>query len=119
VDRKAMTRQYKETPRPAGLFAVRNIIESTLLIGTTADLPGMLNRQRFQLELGSHPDKILQADWNRLGPAAFAFEVLDDLEIPAEPGYDPRDDLATLQEMWIAKLSSAGQPLYPSSTRGM
>ncbi len=112
-----MLRTYKENPRPAGLFAVRNMAEGTLFVGASTDLPGILNRQRFQLELGSHPDKALQADWNRLGPELFAFEVLDELSVSTEPGYDPREDLAVLCEMWLGKLSSAGQSLYPTSAR--
>lgn len=115
VDRKAMARQYKETPRPAGVFVVRNTAEDRLLVGVSTDLPGMLNRQRFQLDMGSHPDKTLQADWNRLGSDAFVIEVLDELELPAEPGYDPGDDLAALRDVWIEKLTASARPLYPSS----
>lgn len=118
MDRKTLLRQYKENPRPAGLFGVRNTAEAVLLVGVSADLPGMLNRQRFQLQMGSHPDKALQADWNRLGPDAFAFEVLDELAMPSEPGYDPREDLAALREMWLERLAAAGQALYPTATRG-
>lgn len=113
-----MVRQYKENPRPAGVFGVRNTAENVLLLGVSADLPGMLNRQRFQLEMGSHPDKALQADWVRLGPDAFVIEVLDELEMPKEPGHDPRDDLATLRDMWLDRMKREGQALYPTSMRG-
>lgn len=113
-----MLRRYKETPRPAGVFAVRNTVEGTMLIGVSTDLPGILNRQRFQLEMGSHPDKALQSDWNRLGPDAFVIEVLDQLEPPVEQaGYDARDELDALREMWFERLSASGQQLYASSTR--
>jgi hypothetical protein len=117
VDRKALRRQYKETVRPAGLFGVRNVSEGVLLVGTSVDLPGMLNRQRFQLELGSHPDKALQADWNRLGAGAFSFETLDRLAPPDDAGADVRGDLDTLRDMWLQKLAEEGQRLYPTSTR--
>lgn len=118
MDRKTLSREYRETPRPMGLFAVRNTTEDVLLIGITPDLPGILNRQRFQLEMGSHPDKSLQADWDRLGPDAFTFEVLDELEPSAEAGQEPSEELATFREMWLAKLESSGQALYPMATRG-
>lgn len=119
LDRKAMLRAYKETPRPTGVFAVRNVTDDKLLVGVSTDLPGILNRQRFQLEMGSHPDKELQGDWNRLGPDAFSIEVLDEMELSTEPGYDPREDLATLREMWLARLTAEGRVLYPTSTRGI
>jgi hypothetical protein len=117
VDRKALRRQYRENVRPAGLFGVRNVTEGVLLVGTSVDLPGMLNRQRFQLELGSHPDKALQADWNRLGADAFSFETLDQLAPPAAATADVRDDLDTLRDMWLQKLADEGQRLYPMSMR--
>ena len=114
ADRKALRRQYKEAARPGGLFAVRNIPEDVLFVGVSSDLPSMLNRQRFQLDMGCHPDKALQADWTRLGPDAFSFEVLDRLEPPAEGGGDLREDLAVLREMWLTKLAAEGRRVYPS-----
>ncbi len=118
MDRKAMLRQYKETPRPAGVFGVRNTADDKLLVGASTDLRAMLNRQRFQLEMGLHPDKELQADWDRAGQDAFSFEVLDELEPKDGPSSDLRDDLLTLYDMWIGRLTSAGQTLYQSSTKG-
>jgi hypothetical protein len=117
LDRKAMLRQYKETPRAAGLFAVRNTADGGLLVGVSTDLPAMLNRQRFQLQTGMHADKALQADWDRVGPDAFSFEVLDGLERAEGADSDLRDDLRTLHGMWVARLASAGLALYPSSTK--
>ncbi|MFN8177786.1 MAG: GIY-YIG nuclease family protein [bacterium] len=118
IDRKARTREYKETPRPAGLYRVRNTATGKSLLGTSTDLPGMLNRQRFQLEHGSHPDRELQSDWNEQGPAAFSFEVLDRLDPKDEPAYDPAEDLRALKEMWLEKLTASGEPLYRQSRRG-
>jgi len=121
MDRKAARREYKETARPAGVFAVRNLPDDVRLVGVSSDLPSMLNRQRFQLEMGAHPDKRLQTDWKRLGPDAFAFEVLDRLEPPEEPDRDQRRDLAALLDLWADKLISEGQALYsvrPAPPRG-
>lgn len=115
IDRKTLTRAYKETPRPAGIFRVRNTTTGRSLIGSSTDLPGMLNRQRFQLEHGSHPDKELQRDWIELGPTAFDFEVLDRLEPRADSPADPARELEILRELWIEKLTAAGEMLYPWS----
>jgi hypothetical protein len=118
IDRKARIREYKETPRPAGVYRVRNSVTGKSLIGSTTDLPGMLNRQRFQLENSSHPDRELQRDWNELGPDKFEFETLDLLKPRDEPTYDPTEDLAVLKKMWIEKLTALGETLYPQSKRG-
>lgn len=118
MDRKARIREYKEKPRPAGVFLVRNRINGKVLLGSSPDLPGMLNRQRFQLENGSHPDRELQQEWNACGPDAFAFEVLDEVKPSSEPGYDPAEDLRVLKQMWLEKLTASNEPLYPYSRRG-
>jgi hypothetical protein len=118
VDRKARIREYKETPRPAGVYRVRNSVTCKSLIGSTTDLPGMLNRLRFQLKNGSHPDRELQRDWSELGSDAFEFETLDQLEPSDEPTYDPTEDLAVLKNMWIEKLTASGEALYQQSKQG-
>jgi len=112
IDRKARIREYKETPWPAGMFRVRNTATGKSLVGSTPNLPGMLNRQRFQLENGSYPSGELQADWNALGPDAFEFEVLDRLKPSDEPDYNATEDLRVLKEMWIEKLKASGEALY-------
>ncbi len=118
MHRKARIREYKETPRAAGVYVVRNTASGKLLIGASPDLAGMLNRQRFQLENGAHPDRALQQDWNELGPHVFAFEVLDELRPSSEPGYDPTGDLRVLKHLWLERLMASQAELYPFSKRG-
>jgi hypothetical protein len=112
VDRKAMAREYKETPRPMGVFRVLCTANGKSLVGTSVDLPAMLNRQRAQLALGGHRLKALQRDWATHGEAAFRFEVLDTLEPKDEPGWEPAADLAVLEALWIEKLRSWGEGGY-------
>jgi hypothetical protein len=117
ADRKALIREYRETARPAGVFAVRNTVTGAMLVGSAPDLPGMLNRQRFQLEMGSHPSRELQADWNELGEGAFAFEVLDTLDEPGDPTESRASDLQALLELWLEKLAESGETLYRQAGR--
>jgi hypothetical protein len=105
MDRKALIRQYKETPRPMGVYRVRNTVTDRSFVGASRDLPAILNRTRLQLQTGGHPNRALQQDWNTLGADAFAFEVLDELSVPDRPDYDPTDDLATLEALWLDRLS--------------
>lgn len=102
-DRKRLQREYKQTPPPMGVYAIRNTVDGKVLIGTSPNLPGILNRHRFTLEMGSHTNRALQADWNRFGEGAFAFETLDVLEPSDDPGFDPADDLEALLAMWIER----------------
>jgi hypothetical protein len=112
TDRKDQIREYKETPRPMGVYRVRNTATDRSLIGSSVDLPAMLNRQRFQLEAGCHPNRALQQDWKDIGPGGFEFEILDTMKLRDEPGYNPAEDLRLLVEMWMEQLSRKGQLSY-------
>lgn len=117
MDRKAIARTYKERRSPMGIFQVRNTANGKVLIGSTTDLPAMLNRQRAQLRLGGHPNPELQADWRAFGAEAFEFEVLDTLTQPDDPARDPRADLEALQAMWLEKLAPFGERGYNRAPR--
>ena len=96
MDRKEALRAYKENPPPMGVFAVRNIVDGKAFVGSAPNLPGRLNRERFDLEMGSHRDREMQADWDRLGEEGFTFEALDTLEPSDDPAADTAEELATL-----------------------
>ena len=117
MNRRELTRQYRETPRPMGVWCVRHVASGRCLVGSSRDLPAMLNRQRFQLERGVHPNRALQADWDALGADAFAFETLDTLRPRDAPDYDPAPDLATLEALWLEQLAPFGERGY-HGTRG-
>ena len=112
MDRKALIREYKETRRPMGVYRVRNTVNGKSFIGTSKDLPAMLNRQQSQLRMGGHPNRALQKDWAEYGAEAFEFEVLDTLTIPERADYDPTADLRALEELWLDKLSPFGDRGY-------
>jgi len=112
MDRREKIRQYKETPRPMGVYAVRNTGNGKCLIGVSVDLPAMLNRHRAQLKMGMHSNRALQADWNQFGADAFSFETLDPLKPPDKPGYDPTEDLRVLEQLWLDKLEPFGERGY-------
>jgi hypothetical protein len=112
IDRKSRIREYKQTPLAAGIYRIRNTAAGRSLIGSSVNPAGRLNRHRFQLKAGSHPDARLQADWNELGEEGFELAVLDRLEPRDEPDYDPSKDLEVLKELWLEKLSASGESLY-------
>jgi hypothetical protein len=117
VDRKALTRAYKESRRPMGVYRVRNIKTGRSLVGVSIDLPSILNRHRAQLRLKAHSNRALQSDWDQLGPDAFAFEILDTLTPIDRPDYDPTEDLRALGDLWIERLSPFGERGYDSPTK--
>jgi hypothetical protein len=113
MNKKELIRAYKEARRPMGVYRVRNVTDGRSIVGSSADLPSILNRERASLRLGAHRNSALQKDWNSLGPDAFAFEVLDTLSLPDDvPNYDPTEDLKVLESMWLERLSPYGEAGY-------
>lgn len=111
ADRKAKVRLYKESHKRAGVFAVRNLRDGRVLLGSALNLHGPLNRHRAQLDFGSHPCRALQKDWDALGPEAFAFEVLETVD---EKLAGPERDgaLTALVRKWSEELGADGARSY-------
>ena len=112
MDRKTRIREYKDALRPMGVYRVRNTANGKSLIGSSINLPAILNRHRAQLAMGLHTNHALQKDWDEFGPEVFVFETLDTLKPPDQPGYDPSADLRVLEEMWLEKLSPFNERGY-------
>jgi hypothetical protein len=93
--RRELKADYKREARPMGVYAVRNLVTHVAYIGTATDLPGILNRHRFELKLGGHRNTDLARSYKDHGPDAFAYEVLDKLE-PNEKSADYASELETL-----------------------
>ena len=102
-----------------GVYVVRNLVNGLALIGSSVNIPGMLNRQRFQLEMGGHANRALQKEWDALGASSFVFETLDTLSPPADPDYVPSEDLMMLEDMWLDRLSPASGEAHPLAPGGV
>ena len=113
--RAELKRQYKESAPPAGVWAVRNLRSGKVLLGASVNVPGMLNRLRFELASRMRRHPALQEDWDRLGPDAFAFETLDLLAAPKEGPVDvevQREELKVLEALWLERLRPWGEAGY-------
>jgi hypothetical protein len=108
--RADVRRRYKEEGRPMGVYAFRNAGNGKVLVGSAQNLPGALNSLRFQLKMGSHRNRELQADWKRHGEESFTWEVLDELK--PEPSRHPRDELDALERLWLDELKPYGDRGY-------
>lgn len=117
IDKRAAKREYLETPRPAGVYQIRNTSNGKLFVASSVNLDGIFNRYRFNLIAGNHPNKALQAEWNEFGADNFAFEVLEELEVRAD--LDTKVEVTVLEDLWIEKLRPFGERGYnePKKTR--
>ena len=115
--RKEMHLEYKERVKPSGVFQVKNIANGKVLLGSSLNLEGPLNKHRFMLRVNGHLNKELQKDWNNLGPDHFSFEILETVQIKDSPNFNLKDELTLLEEIWLEKLQPFGERGYNSSSK--
>ena len=115
--RKELNREYQERVKPSGVFQVKNLANGKVLLGSSLNLEGSLNKHRFMLKIGSHTNKALQADWNEFGPEQFAFEVLEEVQRRDDPSFNLSDELALLEMVWLEKLQPVGERGYNRNER--
>ncbi|MGH9802489.1 MAG: GIY-YIG nuclease family protein [Blastocatellia bacterium] len=116
---KALKKEYQQSHRPMGVFQIRNMVNEKVFVGRALNLPGIFNRHRLELRMGSHKNLMLQAEWKEFGADKFAFEILDELTPVSDPQYDYREDLVHLEDLWLEKLQPYGEAGYnePKKTR--
>jgi hypothetical protein len=98
---KRLKQQYKQNPRPVGVFLIRNMVNDKVLVGVGLDLAGIINRHKFQLTMGIHQNPRLQTEWNEFGSSSFAFEILDQLPPREDPDVNYREELAFMEKLWL------------------
>ena len=115
--RKEINRAYQERVKPSGVFQVRNSANGKVLLGSSLNLEGPLNKHRFMLQINSHPNKELQKDWNEFGPGQFTFEILETILVKDDPNFNLKDELTLLEEIWLEKLQPFGERGYNDGPR--
>src|SRR5512141_202301 len=73
--RAELKREYRERPREAGIYQIRNRHSGKIFLGSSRNLHGPLNRHRFALRVGKHANPALQRDFHEQGEDAFDFEI--------------------------------------------
>ena len=115
--RKELQREYKERVKPSGVYQVKNLTNGKVLLGSSLNLEGLLNRNRFTLRTNSHPNKELQKDWNELSPDQFLFEILEVVQVQDDPNFNLKDELTLLEQIWLEKLQPFGEHGYNTNDR--
>jgi len=110
--RKDIHREYRERVKPAGVFQVRNTVSGKVLLGSSLNLEGSLNKHKFMLKIGRHDNKALQKDWDELGVDKFSFEILQVVQVKDDPNFNLRDELWLLEQIWLEQLQPLGERGY-------
>ena len=111
--KKELKREYVEKPPEAGAFLLKNRVTEKKYIGTSINLPGIINRYTFLLTLGKHENKNLQDDWNTYGKDAFEFTILEKLKtVKGDNRSTLKTELEKLEEKWHTLLISDKSMFY-------
>lgn len=107
-ERKALRAAYKERKHHGGVYIIKNTVNGKYALDFAIDLRSAHNRFAFAVATNTVPRPAMRADWQALGPHAFALEVLEEFEQEdgqTEAAY--RGDLEALYHLWQEKLGSA------------
>ncbi len=115
TNRQELKRAYREQPKPAGVFQIKNTVNGKVFLGSSLNLNGPLNSHKFLLKSGVHKNKPMQAEWNSYGPAAFVFEILEEVKVTDDPHFKLSDELTLLEEIWLEELQPFGDRGYNTS----
>jgi hypothetical protein len=111
-NKKQLKKDYQRSPRPMGVFLIRNNLSDKVFLASGLDLHGAINRHKFQLKNGIHPNRSLQADWNQFGSKGFAFKIVDELMPREGVDFDYHRELNFLEQLWLEKLRPFGDRGY-------
>jgi hypothetical protein len=117
TSRSELKRQYKEAPKDAGIFLITNTSNGKVLLGSSKNLHGPLNKHRFMLSSGRHTNTALQADWTKDGADAFKFEIVEVIKQKDDPEFNLDAELSLLEEIWLEKLQPFGEKGYNPNSR--
>lgn len=117
TDRKTLIREYKERPKPAGVFQVKNNANGKVFLASSLNVEGSLNKQEFLLASGAHKNKALQEDWKKFGRDQFEFTILEKVKVTDDPGFNLKDELTLLEEIWLEQLQPIGENGYNTSDK--
>ena len=104
--KKELLMKYRQRKREMGVFLFE-CAEGGRYIGCADDPKSAINKNVFQLKMGSHPNKRLQKEWSDRGEAAFSVRVVDSLEYDEETKAECAEELAMLYEDWKLKMKNA------------
>jgi len=108
--RRELSAAYRETPRRAGIFLIRNTTSGRTLVASSLDLDSEQHKLEFARTTGSTGvfHRVIVPDVERLGWAAFTLEIVEELPASRErTAAQTRDDLATLVALWREKVGPA------------
>jgi hypothetical protein len=104
--KRDLIREYKERKQRRGVYAVRCAASGEVWASASPNLDTQQNSTWFQLRIGGHPNRLLQAAWRQHGEAAFAYEIVAELSDEQRTPYALKADLKSLESEWRERLGA-------------
>ncbi|UVI28861.1 GIY-YIG nuclease family protein [Paenibacillus spongiae] len=127
--RKELQNEFGMKKRAMGVYQIINRNNGKRFVGSSTTLDSVWKREEFMLQMGTHMNKALQAEWTQSGGVGFEFEVLAQLKLEDDIRHDYKDiilpngaglrsdviqsyrnELKALEELWLEEL----QPFEPA-----
>jgi hypothetical protein len=102
LTRKQIIYNYKRQKVSMGIYQLRNAENGKLFIESVSNLKSREFTLRMMLDDGRHPNRLLQEDWRKYDSGAFAYSVLEEVEV--EPDASPAEkkkQLAEMKALWL------------------
>ncbi|MBM2817263.1 MAG: hypothetical protein HW421_4025 [Ignavibacteria bacterium] len=115
IDKKKLREDYKNIIHPKGIFIIKNLKNGKVFLGGTLNLHGVLDKNKFVLNMGSHYNKQLQEDWKEYGSESFSFEIAETLPLKEDANYNYDEDLKIMEMLWVDKFRPTEQNCYNKS----
>ena len=110
--KKELIGEYKTKKFKIGVFQIRNTINGKVFIGGSLNLDAIWNRNRMELNFGSHKNETLQKEWNEFGEENFRYEILSEIKQKDGDKVDYKKEVDVLTEMYIDELKPFGENGY-------
>ncbi len=111
-EKKKINAEWKEQKAKGGIYCVKNRKTGKILLGSSVNINGAINRARADLGFNSHRSETLQRDWNAEGPDNFEFLILEELGKEDKPGFDFPAELEKLEQKWISRYQPFSEKCY-------
>lgn len=87
-----------------GIYSISNKRNGKVYIGSAVNLRQRFFKHRHDLRKGNHHSIKLQNAWNKYGPDAFSFDVIETI--------NDKENLASREQFWIDQLKAATRANY-------
>jgi hypothetical protein len=98
--RRDLSRRARDAFPSMGIYLIRDKETGQVIVASSRNVHGAMNRMRFELRQRTHQNKALQEKWNRSGPDRFDFEIVDLLEERKDADFDYVEELRALEQLY-------------------